>query len=109
MPILVVDFLQAVEVEKQYGETAAGAPRALNFGFEHFDQAPVIGEARERIRSSHVADLIEELRVIEKRAAENDHVARDHHEVREGVRGIEVMLRFAHGDVTDDVESCRDE
>ena len=108
MAILSLIFFRLVQIEKQNGETAAGAARALDFGFEHFDQAPVIGEAGERIGSSQLADLIEKLRVIEQRATENDDVAHHHHEMSESVGSVEVMLRLAHGDVAENVERRRE-
>ncbi len=68
----------------------------------------MIGEAGERIGSGELADLVEELRVIEQSAAENDDVAHDHHEMSESVGSVEMMLRLAHGDVAENVERRRE-
>ena len=43
MAVRVVDFLQAVEIEEQYGERPAIAIGALGFCFQDVQQAPVIG------------------------------------------------------------------
>ena len=76
--------------------------------FEHLDQTPMIREASEWIGSGELADLIEELGVIEQRSAENDHVTHHHHEMREGIGSVEMLLGLAHGDVAEHVESRRD-
>ena len=103
-PKFVVDFFQPVEIEEQNREAAARAARALNFGFEHFEQAPVIGEPGERIGSSEPAHLIEKLRVVEQRAAQHNHITHHHQNVRQRERSVENMLRLAHGDVAEDVQ-----
>src|ERR1700683_4916462 len=45
MAILIVDPLQAIEVEEQKCKAAAGAARALNFAFQDFGHAEVIRES----------------------------------------------------------------
>src|ERR1700679_3496904 len=62
----VIDFLQLIEIKKQDSETGVGAARALNFGFQHFDEPTMIRKSSERIRSSQMADLVEKLRVVEQ-------------------------------------------
>ena len=69
----------------------------------------MIGEAGERIGSGQLADLIEELGVIQQRPAQNDHVAQDHPDVGQHVGRVEHALRLAHGDVAEDIEPRSDE
>ena len=107
--VLIVDLFQAVQVEEQDGEAPAGAAGALDFAFEHFEKPAVICQAGKRIGSSPMADLIEELGVIQQRSAQNDHIAQHHPDVGQHVGRIEHALRLAHGDVAGDVEPGRDE
>src|SRR5260370_42383690 len=47
MAEVVVDFLQAIEVEKQHRERPAGAIGALRLGFKNIEKAAVVGKAGE--------------------------------------------------------------
>ena len=47
MAVLVVDFLQIVQIEQQQGEAAARAARTLDFVFEHFQQPAMVRQARQ--------------------------------------------------------------
>ena len=73
----VVDFLQAVEIEQQDSEGPAGAVGALGFVLEDIEEPAVIGKAGERVADGEMADLFEELGIIEKSAAESEGVAAD--------------------------------
>lgn len=83
MAVVVIDFFQAIEVEKQDGEGPAGAVSSFRFVFEDIEKAAVVGKAGERIADGEMMNLFEELRVIEKRAAESDGVTQHHERLGE--------------------------
>jgi len=89
----IVDFFQAVEIEKENGEGAAVAIGALSFAFENVEQTAVVGEAGEGIADSEVLNLFEEAGVVEQRAAECDGVTGD----REGLREDKGRVQETHG------------
>jgi len=97
--VAIVNFFQAVEIEQEKREGAAGAVGALGFVFEDVKQAAIVGEAGERIADGEMADLFEEARVVEKRAAESNGVSHDAQTLRKnewrvqqacGLRGREL-------------------
>src|SRR5208282_5180217 len=107
MAELVVDFLQAVEIEKQHGEGPAGAVRALGFVFQDVEQTAIVGEAGERVADGKMANLFEEPRIIEKRAAEREGVAADGEDLGEHKRRVEKPLRLARRDLSGEVHPSR--
>src|SRR5260370_35148372 len=78
MAKVVVDFLQAIEVEKQHRERPAAAIGALGFVFKNVEKPAIVGKAGEGITDGQMVDLLEEARVIEKRPTQRDDVAQHH-------------------------------
>src|SRR5487761_141904 len=105
--VVVIYFFQAVEIEKQHGKSAIGAVSALELDFHDFEQMAIVGEARQRIADGEAADLIEEARVVEKRAGQNDGVADSFEQLRGAGSRIEAHGRLAHGQMTSHI--CRAE
>src|SRR5580704_4770402 len=103
----VVDFFQAIEIEKQNGERPAGAVGALSFILENVEEAAVIGEAGERIADGKMANLFEEPCVIEERAAEGDGVTAHRKDLGEHERRVEKALGLARGELSGEVHPSR--
>src|SRR5260370_28108147 len=99
MPEVIVDFLQAIEVEKQHGEWAPGAIGALRLVFKNIEKAAIVGKAGERIADSQMMNLFEEPRVIKKRAAQRDDIAQEHDSLGESERGIHQASGLSGGAV----------
>src|SRR5260370_7668453 len=75
---VVVDFLQAIEVEKQHRERPAGAIGALRLVFKNIEKAPVVGKAGEGIAHCQMVNLFEEPRVVNKSAAQPNDIPHNH-------------------------------
>jgi len=103
----IVDFFQAVEIEEQDGERSAGAVGAFSFVLKDVEETSVVGEAGERIADSKVADLFEEARVIEERAAESEGVAAYGKDLREHEGCVEKAFGLARGDLSGEVHPSR--
>src|SRR5229473_4872647 len=67
MPVVIVDNLEAVHVEKHDAEWALRAARTVKLGFKNADEAAVIRQPREWVGHSHRTDLLEEPRLIQQR------------------------------------------
>jgi len=91
----IIDFFQAVEIEKQNGEGPAGAIGALGFILEDVEETAIVGEASERVADGEMADLFKQARVIEKRAAESERVAAHGKDLRENKGSVKKTLRLA--------------
>ena len=74
----VVDLFSPSRSKSSTAKLPAGAARALDLVFDHFQQPAMVREACERIRGGQAAHLIEQLGVIEQRSAQHDHVAQHH-------------------------------
>ena len=70
----IVDFFQAVEIEKQDGERPVAAIGAFGLAFEDIQQAAVIGEAGEGIADSEMTNLLEQSRIFQQSSTECDGV-----------------------------------
>src|SRR5882762_3531427 len=101
--VRIVDFLQAVEIEEQYGERPATAIGALGFGFQNVQQTAVIGQTGERVADGEVADLLEETRIVQERAAEGYGVTGDREGLSENEWGIEHPLRLGGGELSPEI------
>jgi len=88
MAEVIVDFLQAVEVEKQHRERPAGAIGALGFVFKDIEKPTVVGKAGKGIADGQMVDLLEEACVIEKRATQRNDITQDHESLRENEGSI---------------------
>src|SRR5207245_11551166 len=97
MAVAVVDGFQAIQIEKQDSERAAGAVGALGFVFEDVEEAAVVGEAGERVADGHVANALEEAGVFQKGAAESDGVAHDYEALGENERSVHQPSRLSGG------------
>src|SRR5260370_6318116 len=104
MPEVIVDFLQAIEVEKQNGEWTPGAIGALRLVSKNIEKPAIVGKAGERIADSHMMNLFEEPRVIKKRAAQRDRVAQNYESLGENERGIQQASRLSGGELSGDVK-----
>src|SRR5260370_19397857 len=60
MPVGIVDFLEAIEVEQENREGTAVAIGALGFRFEDIKQTAIVGKAGERVAYGEMTDLLEE-------------------------------------------------
>ena len=99
----VVDFFQAVEIEEQNSERPASAVGALGFIFEDVEEPAVIGEAGERVADGEMADLFEQARVIEERAAESESVTAHREDLGEHEGRVEKPLRLARSELSGEV------
>jgi len=104
MAVVVVDFLEAVEVEEKHRKGPAAAVGALGFVFEDVEQAAIIGEASERIAHGEMADLLEEAGVINQSAAQGDGVAQDGKGLGEDERRIQEPPRLRGGELCGHVQ-----
>src|SRR2546427_1621754 len=64
MPVLIVDDLEAVHVEKHNAEGTLRAARTINLGLQNANEAAVIGQSRERVGDGHRAYLLEKARLV---------------------------------------------
>ncbi len=69
MAVGVVDFLQAVEIQKENGKGSAVAIGALGFRFKNVEQVAIVGQAGEWVADGEVADLLEQPGIVEESAA----------------------------------------
>src|SRR6266436_5050125 len=83
MPVLIVDGLEAVHVEKHDAEGTLRAPRAVNLGLKNADEATVIRQSRERIGDGHRPYLLEKTRLVQQSAGKHDDVAERLGQLRE--------------------------
>ena len=104
MPVAVVDGFQPIEVQQQDGKRAAGAVSTLVFVFENVEQAPIVGESGERIADRHVANALEQARVIEQCAAKRDGIAQNHEPLGKDKRSIHNLGRLRRGKLSGDVQ-----
>ncbi len=104
MTVAVIDGFQAIQIEKQDSERAAGAVGALGFVFEDVEETAGVGEAGERVADGHVANALEEVGVIQKRAAESDGVAHNHEALGENERSVHQPRRLRGGKLSGDVQ-----
>ena len=104
MAEVIVDFLQAVEVEKQHGEGPAGAIGAFRLVFKNIEKAAVVGQAGERIADGEMMDLFEEPRVIEKRAAQRDDIAQDHESLGENKGSVQQARGLSSGELSSNIQ-----
>jgi len=95
MAVIVVDDFEAVEVEEKNSEGPAGAVSALRFTFENVEETAVVGETGERVADSQVADLFEEVSVVQEGAAESKCVRGYGESLREDERRVEEPLGLA--------------
>src|SRR5260370_9003417 len=54
MAEVIVDFLQAIEVEKQHRESPAGAIGALGFVFKDIEKPAIVGKAGNALPNDHM-------------------------------------------------------
>src|SRR5260370_40032835 len=83
MPVLIVDDLETIHVEKHDAEGALRAPRTVNLGLKNADEAAVIRQSRERIGDGHRAYLLEKTRLVQQSARKHDDVAERLGQLRE--------------------------
>jgi len=69
VPVGIIDFLEAIEVEQKNSEGPAVAIGALGFRFKDIEQTAVVGKTGERVTDGEVANLLEEAGVVEQSAA----------------------------------------
>src|SRR5579863_6516961 len=103
MAEVIVNLFQAVEIEQKDSERSAGAVGAFRFIFEDVEQAAIIGEPGERIADGEMADLLEEARVIKKRAAKRESVTANCEDLREHEGCIEKTLGLARCELSGEV------
>ncbi len=103
----VVDFFQTIQIEKQDGEGPAGAVGALGFVLEDVEEPAIVGEAGERIADGEMADLFEQARVIQERAAKSKGIAAHSEDLREHKRRVEKPLGLGCGDLSGEVHPSR--
>ena len=104
MSVAVIDFLQAIDVQKEHGEWPSVSIGALGFAFEDVEKAAVIGKASERIADGEMADLLEEAGVVQKCAAEGDDVAQHCEALSQHERRIQEPFGLAGGELRGKVE-----
>ena len=103
----VVDFFQTIQIEKQDGEGPAGAVGSLGFVFEDVEEPSIVGEAGERIADGEMANLFEQARVIQERAAKSKGIAAHGEDLREYEGRVEKPLGLGCGDLSGEVHPSR--
>jgi len=107
MAVAIVDFFQVVEIQEQNRKGAAGAVGALGFVFEDVEETAIVDETGERIADGEMADLFEEVRVIEQRAAEGNGETQDQEGLGENERSVQQALGLRSRKLGGDVEPGR--
>src|SRR5260370_5293217 len=97
MPVGIVDFLEAIEVEQENSEGPAVAIGALGFRFEDIEQTAIVGKPGERVAYGEVANLLEEAGVVEESAAKSGGGAGNGGRLRQDEGGIEQTLGMRGG------------
>src|SRR6516162_3528801 len=92
----VINGLEAVHIEKNDAERAAGAAGTIKLGFDDGDEAAVVRKTGQRIADGQRSDLVEKACLVDQGAREHDGVARDLGEFGEEERAVEEPLR-EHG------------
>ena len=92
VPVGIIDFLQAIEIEQENGERPAVAIGALGFRFEDIEETAIVGKTGERVADGEMTNLLEEAGIVEESAAESDGVTGDGECLRENKGGIEQPL-----------------
>src|SRR5260370_23133045 len=83
MPVLIVDDLATIHVEKYDAEEALRAPRAVNLGLKTADESAVIRQSGERVGNRHRAYLLAKARLVQQSAGKHDDVAERLGQLRE--------------------------
>ena len=102
--VVVVDFFQIIQIEEEHGERTAAAVRALGLIFQDIEQMPVVRQAGERIADGEVANLFEEVSVVQKCAAESDGVTHHHERLGKKEGSVQQALGLRGGKLSGDVE-----
>src|ERR1700722_13556995 len=74
MPVLIVDTLQAVHIEKHNAEGTLRAARTIEFRFHHAEQPAIVRQAGQGIAYGERANLIEKSRLVQHGAKQHHHV-----------------------------------
>src|SRR3974390_152760 len=102
--VAIINGFKPVHVEQHEAERAVSPPRRVEFGFNHSDEPAVVGQTCERVTHRESANLIEQARLINQRAAEHDRVAGYLAELRQEKRPVEELSGKQSGEVASHVE-----
>src|ERR1700688_923075 len=91
MPIVIVDDLESIHIEKHDAEWTLRAAGTVQLRFENADEAAVIRQSRESIGDGHRAHLLEETSLIQQSAGKHDDIAERLAQLREKKRAIEKL------------------
>src|SRR5690242_14869379 len=95
MAILVIDVFQAVQIEEDQSERPLRAGGTKYLRIHDINEAPIIGEAGERIAHRQLAHLAKKTQIVENRSAYKEGKAPGLEEFRQGERRIETKFRLA--------------
>src|SRR5580765_2603427 len=108
MAIGIIDFLQTVQVEQQYGKWPAAAIGAFGLAFKNIQQAAIVGQSGEWVADREVADLFEKARVIEQRSTEGNRITHHAESLRDYEWRVHPALRLRRGQLGSEVHPGSD-
>src|SRR5258708_33015083 len=108
VPLLIVDGLKAIHVQKHDAERAVRAARTVEFRFAKADEAPVVRQTSKRVGHRHRAHLFEKASLVQQCAGKHDDVAERLSQLREKERTIEKLPGKCCRSVANDVKRGHD-